>query len=56
VAFGVESGQPARLVGILHPAGPELTIANATRSLIDALGISYEGKSAFSRSEVAWAA
>jgi hypothetical protein len=56
VSFGVESGQPARLVGIFHPAGPELTIAHATRSRIDAFGISYEGKSAFSRSEFAWAA
>jgi hypothetical protein len=55
VPFGVENGQPARLVGIFHPAGPELTIAHATRSRIDAFGISYEGKSAFSH-EFAWAA
>src|ERR1051326_3131576 len=54
VSFGVESGVPARLVGIFHPAGPDLTIARATRSRIDAFGISYEGKSAFSRSEFAW--
>lgn len=56
VSFGVESGEPARLVGIFHPAGPDLTIAHATRSRIDAFGISYEGKSAFSRAEFAWAA
>jgi hypothetical protein len=56
VPFGVESGEPARLVGIFHPAGSELTIAHATRSRIDAFGISYEGKSAFSRSDFAWAA
>lgn len=56
VPFGVESGQPARLVGIFHSAGAELTIAHATRSRIDAFGISYEGKSAFSRSDLAWAA
>ena len=56
VSFGVESGQPARLVGIFHPAGAELTVARATRSRIDAFGISYEGKSAFSRSDFAWAA
>ena len=55
VPFGVESGQPARLSGIFHPAGSELTIARATRSRIDAFGISYEGKSAFSH-EFAWAA
>jgi hypothetical protein len=56
VPFGVESGEPGRIVGIFHPVGPELTIAHATRSQIDAFGISYEGKSAFSRSEFAWAA
>jgi hypothetical protein len=56
VPFGVESGEPGRIVGIFHPVGPELTIARATRSRIDAFGISYEGKSAFSRSEFAWAA
>jgi hypothetical protein len=55
VPFGVESGEPARLAGIFHPAGSELTIAHATRSRIDAFGISYEGKSAFSH-EFAWAA
>ena len=55
VPFGVESGQPARLSGIFHPAGSELTIAHATRSHIDAFGISYEGKSAFSHG-FAWAA
>jgi len=56
VPFGVESGQPARLVGIFHPAGSELTIARATRSKIDAFGISYEGKAGFSNSAFAWAA
>ena len=56
VPFGVETGQPAKLSGIFHPAGPELNVAHATRSRIDAFGISYEGKSAFSRSEFSWAA
>ena len=55
VPFGVESGKPAQLVGIFHPAGADLTIAHATRSRIDAFGISYEGKSAFSH-EFSWAA
>jgi hypothetical protein len=55
VSFGVESGKPARLVGIFHPAGSELTIAKATRSRISAFGIEYEGKSAFS-SPFSWAA
>jgi hypothetical protein len=56
VPFGVESGQPAQLTGIFHPAGGELTIAHATRASIDAFGISYEAKSAFSRSQFSWAA
>jgi hypothetical protein len=56
VPFGVETGEAAKLVGIFHPAGPDLTVAHAMHSRIDAFGISYEGKSAFSRSEFAWAA
>jgi hypothetical protein len=56
VSFGVESGEPARLTGIFHPAGSELTISKATRSSIDAFGIQYEGKSGFSNSAFSWAA
>jgi hypothetical protein len=56
VPFGVETGEPARLTGIFHPAGPELTVAHATRSKIDAFGVQYEGKAAFSRSRFSWAA
>jgi hypothetical protein len=56
VPFGVESGEPARLSGIFHPAGSELTIAKATRSRINAFGIEFEGKSAFSNSAFSWAA
>jgi hypothetical protein len=33
-----------------------LTIAKATRSRINAFGIEYEGKAAFSRSQFSWAA
>ena len=56
VPFGVESGKPARLSGIFHPAGSELTIAKATRARVNAFGIEYEGKSGFSASHFAWAA
>ena len=56
VQFGVESGEPARLSGIFHPAGSELTIAKATRSRISAFGFEYEGKSGFSSSRFAWSA
>jgi hypothetical protein len=56
VPFGSESGQPAKLTGIFHPVGPDLTVAHATRSKIDAFGISYEANAGFSRSEFSWAA
>ena len=56
VPFGVETGEPARLVGIFHPAGPDLTVAKALTARVNAFGIEYEGKAAFSRSNFAWAA
>jgi len=56
VPFGVESGEPARLTGIFHPAGSELTVARATRANVNAFGIEFEGKSAFSTSRFSWAA
>jgi hypothetical protein len=56
VPFGVETGEPAQITGIFHPAGSELTVARATRSKIDAFGIQYDGNAAFSRSQFAWAA
>ena len=56
VPFGVETGEPAKITGIFHPAGSELTIAHATRSKINAFGIQYEGKSGFSTDKFAWAA
>ena len=55
VPFGVDTGEPARIVGIFHPAGSELTVSKATRSQISAFGIEYEGKSGFSNSSFAWA-
>jgi hypothetical protein len=56
VPFGVETGEPAKLTGIFHPAGSELTVSRATRSKVNAFGISYEAKAGFSASEFAWAA
>lgn len=55
VPFGVESGEPAKVTGIFHPVGSELTISRATRSQVNAFGIQYEGRSGFSKSEFAWA-
>jgi hypothetical protein len=56
VPFGIETGTPVRLVGMFHPAGSELVIAEAKRSRIDAFGIQYEGKTGLSSSEFSWAA
>ena len=56
VPFGVETGQPVRFDGMFHPVASNLTIAEATRSKIDAFGISYEGKTGLSTSEFSWAA
>ncbi|MBV8948183.1 MAG: DUF1326 domain-containing protein [Solirubrobacterales bacterium] len=56
VPFGAESGEPVKLAGVFHPAGPDLTVAHATRSKIDAFGITYDGNAAFSRSAFSWAA
>jgi hypothetical protein len=56
VPLGMESGEPARITGIAHPVGSELTIARATRSSISAFGIEYEGRSGFSASRFSWAA
>lgn len=56
VSFGSESGEPAQITGIFHPAGSELTISKATRSNINAFGVEYEAKAGFSRSSFSWAA
>ncbi len=55
VPFGVETGEPARLTGVFHPAGSELTISKATRSDIDVFGVSFDGGSGFA-APFAWAA
>ena len=56
VPFGVESGEPAKLADIFHPAATTLTIAKATEvSGISAFGIdaTNAGKSGFS-TRFAW--
>ena len=55
VPFGVETGKPAQLIGLFHPAGDTLTVANPTHAKVDAFGISYEGKSGFSSPKFTWA-
>jgi len=49
VPFGVETGRPARLVDVFHPANSELTVGKG-RSRVGVLGLdwSQEGTSGFS--------
>jgi hypothetical protein len=56
VPFGVETGRPIRFDGGFHPAGSDLTMAEAKRSRINAFGIEYEGKTGLSHAEFSWAA
>lgn len=56
VPFGVESGEPVKFSGMFHPVGSDLTMAEATRSRINAFGIEYEGKTGLSKSDFAWTA
>ncbi len=58
VPFGAEDGHPARLTGVFHPAGSELTIAKASEdSGVSAFGLTFggAGRSGFS-SRFSWAA
>ncbi|GAA4093619.1 DUF1326 domain-containing protein [Nocardioides kongjuensis] len=56
VPFGVETGEPVRFNGMFHPIGPDLTMAEAKHSRINAFGIAYEGRTGLSKSEFSWAA
>ena len=56
VPFGVETGRPVRFDGMFHPVGPNLTMAEAKSSRINAFGIQYEGKTGLSTSDFSWAA
>ena len=56
VPFGVETGEPVRFSGMFHPVASDLTMAEATRSRINAFGIEYEGKTGLSTSGFSWAA
>ena len=56
VPFGVETGEPARLAGIFHPANTEMNVAkSAEDSRLTAFGIEFDiaGKSGFS-TKFAW--
>jgi hypothetical protein len=56
VPFGVETGEPVKFSGMFHPAGSDLTMAEAKRSKINAFGIQYEGKTGLSKSDFSWTA
>jgi hypothetical protein len=57
VPFGVESGEPARLVGIFHPANSEVTLGKAGDTQLNVFGLApaLAGQSGFSTS-FAWSA
>jgi hypothetical protein len=55
VPFGVESGEPARVTGVFHPAGSEFNVAKAKSADISLFGIEYQGKSGISSSQFSWA-
>jgi hypothetical protein len=56
VPFGVETGEPVRIVGMFHPAGSEFRVAEAKRTNINAFGIEFDGKSAITAPQFSWAA
>jgi hypothetical protein len=56
VPFGVATGEPVRFSGMFHPAGSDLTMAEARSSRISAFGITFEGKTGLSKSDFTWAA
>jgi hypothetical protein len=56
VPFGVETGEPVRFSGMFHPAGSDLTMAEAKRSSISGFGIEYEGRTGLSKADFAWSA
>jgi hypothetical protein len=56
VPFGVETGEPVRFSGVFHAVASDLTMAEAKRSRVNALGIEYEGKTGLSTPEFSWAA
>ncbi len=56
VPFGSETGRPVRFDGMFHPVGSDLTMAEATRSRIDAFGIRYEGRTGLSTANFSWSA
>ena len=50
VPFGIETGQPAQMTNVFHPANSTLTIARSERGRISAFGLEFDntGRSAFS--------
>jgi hypothetical protein len=56
VPFGVATGEPVRFSGMFHPVGSDLTMAEATRSSINAFGIEYQGRTGLSKADFSWVA
>ena len=56
VPFGVEDGTTVKFQDAFHPVASDMTMAEATRSSISALGVEFEGKTGMSYANFAWAA
>jgi hypothetical protein len=56
VPWGRETDEPVRFANMFHPVAPDLTMAEARRSRIDAFGIRYEAKTGLSTSDFSWSA
>ena len=56
VPFGKEDGQPVKFQGMFHPVAPDLTMAEAKHSRINAFGITYQGKTGISYANFSWTA
>ncbi len=56
VPFRAGTGRPVRFDGAFHPVAPDLTMAEARRSRINAFGIEYEGRTGVWTAEFSWAA
>jgi hypothetical protein len=56
MAWSLKGSYAFNINGMFHFAAPDLTMAEAKRSRINALGIEFEGKTGLSTSEFSWAA
>jgi len=56
VPFGVQTGEPARITGIFHPAGSEFRVAKSKSADMNLFGVEIRGNSGLSSPQFSWAA